>query len=168
MDLIQVHNLTDWKTHLPVLREWKQSGRIRYTGITHYTDDSHDSLEQVLRQEKPDFVQFNYSLLSRHAEKRLLPAAAANGVATIINRPFGEGALFRKIAGNSLPSWAKTYGINTWAAFFLVFIISHPAVTCVIPATASPAHAADNCNAGMGVLPDTATRNKMAGLIEAL
>ncbi|HEY4148930.1 MAG TPA: aldo/keto reductase [Chitinophagaceae bacterium] len=168
IDLMQIHNLTDWKTHLPVLQQWKQSGKIRYTGVTHYTDSSHDNLEQVIRKEKTDFVQFNYSLLSRHAEKRLLPAAADSGVATIINRPFGEGAYFKKIAGKSLPSWASDYAINSWAAYFLKFIISHPAVTCVIPATASPEHALENFNAGEGALPDAAGRNKMIAWIEGL
>lgn len=168
IDLMQIHNLTDWQTHLPVLQQWKQSGKIRYTGVTHYTDSSHDNLEQVIRKEKPDFVQFNYSILSRHAEKRLLPAAADTGVATIINRPFGEGAYFRRIAGKPLPSWAGEYAINNWAAFFLKFILSHPAVTCIIPATASPGHALENFNAGEGVLPDAAGRNKMIAYIEGL
>jgi diketogulonate reductase-like aldo/keto reductase len=168
IDLMQIHNLVDWKTHLPVLRQWKQSGRIRYIGITHYTDSSHDQLEQIIRQEKIDFVQFNYSILSRHAEKRLLPAAADNGVATIINRPLGEGALFRKIAGKPLPSWSKTIDTDSWAGFFLKFIVSHPAVTCIIPATASPAHATENVAAGTGALPDTALRNKMAEYIAGL
>jgi len=158
----------DWKTHLQVLRQWKQSGKTRYIGITHYTDSSHDSLEQVIRQEKPDFVQFNYSILARHAEKRLLAAAADNGVATIINRPFGEGKLFGLIAGKPLPSWARGLGIDSWAGFFLKFILSHPAVTCIIPATASAEHAKENFGAGAGTLPDAGMRNKMAEYVEGL
>lgn len=165
IDLMQIHNLTDWKTHLPVLREWKANGKIKYIGITHYTDSMHEELEKVFTSEKIDFVQFNYSIDSRHAEKRLLKAAQDNGVATLINRPFGEGRLFNKVKGKKLPSWAIEAGIDTWSAFFLGFIISHPAVTCVIPATSNPIHAADNFNAGKTVLPDAALRNKMIRFI---
>lgn len=162
MDLMQIHNLTDWKTHLPVLRKWKEAGKIKYIGITHYTDSMHEELERIITQEKIDFVQFNYSIDARHAEKRLLDSAEANGVATLINRPFGEGRLFNKIKGKEIPAFAKDFGIENWSAYFLKFIISHPAVTCVIPATSNPKHAKDNFEAGEGELPDAATRNKMA------
>jgi diketogulonate reductase-like aldo/keto reductase len=160
MDLIQIHNLTDWKTHLPTLRDWKASGRIRYTGITHYTDSMHAELEKVVSAEKVDFVQFNYSIISRNAETRLLKAAADHGVATLINRPFGEGSLFRKVAGKPLPHWAVEMGMKSWAAFFLQYLVSHPAVTCIIPATGNPWHAAMNYSAGIGNLPDEAAREK--------
>jgi len=168
LDLMQIHNLTDWKTHLPVLREWKASGKIKYIGITHYTDDMHEELEKIFTKEKLDFVQFNYSIDARHAEKRILDAAAANGVATLINRPFGEGRLFSKTKGKEIPPFAKELGIENWSAYFLKFIISHPAVTCVIPATSKPQHAKDNFEAGHGSLPDTSMRNKMAAYIAAI
>ncbi len=168
IDLMQIHNLTDWKTHLPTLRRWKETGKIRYIGITHYTDASHEELEKIMRSEKPDFVQFNYSLVSRHAEKRLLEAAADLGVATLINRPFGEGRLFSKVNGKPLPPLAAELTITSWSEYFLKYIISHPAVTCVIPATADPAHAADNVKAGTGKLPDMAERKKMAEYIDSL
>lgn len=168
MDLMQIHNLTDWKTHLPVLRNWKEQGKIRYIGITHYTDSMHGALEEVFTKEQIDFVQFNYSIESTHAEKRLLDAAAAHGVATIINRPFGEGRLFRRVKGRALPGWAAESGMESWSAFFLKFILSHPAVTCIIPATSDPQHADDNFSAGQGHLPDAALRKKMQGYISDL
>lgn len=165
MDLIQIHNLTDWKTHLPVLRDWKERGKIKYIGITHYRDAMHEELEVVFKKEKIDFVQFNYSIDSRHAEQRLLQAAADAGVATLINRPFGEGRLFGSVRNKQLPPWAIEAGMTTWSAFFLKYIISHPAVTCVIPATGNPTHAADNFAAGSGILPDELMRKKMIELM---
>lgn len=161
MDLVQIHNLTDWRTQLKTLRAWKEEGRIRYFGITHYTDAYHDDLERIMKVEKPDFVQFNYSITNRNAEKRLLGAAATLGIATIINRPFGEGRMFGQVKGKPLPDWAGEHGINSWSVYFLKYIISHPAVTCVIPATASVQHERDNVRAGTGELPDDATRKKM-------
>ncbi|RYY63394.1 MAG: aldo/keto reductase [Chitinophagaceae bacterium] len=140
LDLVQIHNLVDWQTHLPLLRRWKEEGRIRYLGITHYTDGNHGELERVLRQERFDFVQFNYALNNRHAEARLLPVAAELGVATIINRPFGEGALLRRLHGTALPAWAKERGFSGWAGLLIAFILARPEVTCVIPATSNPAH----------------------------
>jgi diketogulonate reductase-like aldo/keto reductase len=168
MDLIQIHNLTDWKTHLPQLRRMKEAGTIRYTGITHYTDDSHDALEKIILSEPIDFVQFNYSITARHAEKRLLDAAASKGVATLINRPLGVGELFNKVKGKSLPSWANEMDIDSWPVFFLKYIIAHPAVSAVIPATGNSVHAAENLKAGEGYLPDDATRKKMIAYLEAL
>lgn len=166
--LMQIHNLTDWKTHLPVLRDWKAAGKIKYIGITHYTDAMHEALEKVFRDEKDiDFVQFNYSVDARHAEQRLLPAAADCGVATIINRPFGEGKLFQKVSGKRLPEWAIEAGITGWSNFFLQFIMSHPAVTCVIPATSDASHALDNFSAGHH-LPDENTRFRMAEYMSKL
>lgn len=161
MDLMQIHNLTDWKTHLPVLRDWKEKGIINYIGITHYTDNMHEELEKIISKEPIDFVQFNYSIDSRHAEKRLLDAAADKGVATLINRPFGEGRLFKLVKEKQLPEFAREHGIENWSAYFLKFLISHPAVTCVIPATSNPEHAKDNFSAAVGELPNAATRKKM-------
>lgn len=169
IDLMQIHNLTDWKTHLPVLREWKAESKIKYIGITHYRDDMHAELERILLTEKDiDFVQFNYSIEARHAEKRLLKAAADLGVATLINRPFGEGALFRRVYGKSLPHWAADLGIHTWSSFFLQFILSHPEVTCVIPATSNPLHAVENFVQIHVKLPGSTERQRMIDYLEQL
>jgi len=165
MDLMQIHNLTDWKTHLATLRQWKESGIIRYIGITHYIDASHEELEKIIRTEKLDFVQFNYSIAARNAEKRLLDVAASHGVATLINRPFGEGKLFNAVKGKPLPSWVHEIGVDSWAAFFLKYIIAHPAVTCVIPATGNPVHELDNLKAGEKNLPDAKARQKMVAYL---
>ncbi len=162
MDLMQIHNLVDWQTHLETLQEWKKTGKIRYIGITHYTDSAHPELERVLATGAFDFVQFNYSLFNRHAEKRLLDAASAHGVATLINRPFGEGSIFSKVVGTSLPRWAEEYDIDSWPQLFLKYIISHPAVTCVIPATADIKHIVDNMKGAQGNIPDEKGRKIMA------
>ncbi|MFD1140440.1 aldo/keto reductase [Larkinella insperata] len=167
MDLMQIHNLVDWKTHLETLKAWKAAGKIRYIGITHYTDSMHDDLVEIFTKYPIDFVQFNYSILSRNAEKKLLPAAQDKGVATIINQPFAEGRLFSLVKGKELPGWAKENEINSWAQFFLKFLIGHPAVSCVIPGTSNPRHAADNMLAGHGRQPDSALREKMAALIRS-
>jgi diketogulonate reductase-like aldo/keto reductase len=167
MDLIQVHNLVDHKIHLDTLRTWKDQGKVRYMGITHYKDESHGELERIILSEKIDFVQFNYSVLNRNAEKRLLDMAAASGVATLINRPFGEGKLFSLVAKHRLPQFAIDHGIQNWSAFFLRYIVSHPAVTCVIPATGDPAHVLENASGGME-LPDDGLRKKMADHISSL
>ncbi len=168
MDLVQIHNLADWRTHLHTLRRWKEIGKIRYLGITHYADSSHEELERIMRAENIDFVQFNYSIGSRHAEKRLLEAAADLGIATLINRPFGEGHLFSKVKGKPLPSWAKEYQIESWGAYFLFYVLAHPAVTCVIPATSNPQHAFENTQAGWGTLPDEAAKKRMLAYWESL
>lgn len=161
IDLMQIHNLLDWRTHLKVLREWKASGKIRYIGITHYKDEMHEELEKIMKEEPLDFVQFNYSIDAVHAEKRLLQAAADQGVATLINRPFGEGKLFQKVQGKPLPAWAIEAGMESWSSFCLRYILSHPAVTCVIPATSNPQHAIGNCKAAQDELPDEQIRAKM-------
>jgi diketogulonate reductase-like aldo/keto reductase len=167
MDLMQIHNLTDWKTQLHTLRAWKSQGKIRYIGITHYTDSAHSDLESILNSEEGiDFVQFNYSIFSRNAERRLLNIAADRGVATLINRPFGKGRDFASVKNKQLPQWADEYTIKTWSQFFLLYIISHPAVTVVIPATANPIHASENFNITSGHLPDQAFREKMASFVE--
>jgi diketogulonate reductase-like aldo/keto reductase len=168
MDLIQIHNLTDWKTQLKTLRAWKETGKTRYIGITHYTDSMHEELERILKAEKVDFVQFNYSILARNAEKRLLDVAADLGVATLINRPLDVGALFKKVKGKPLPPWAIELDMDSWSVFFLKYIIAHPAVTCIIPATGNPLHAADNSKAGKGSLPDLVTRKQMVDYLSAL
>ncbi len=168
LDLMQVHNLVDWQTHLKTLRDWKAQGRIRYLGITHYTESAYDDLERVMRVEKPDFVQFNYSIVSRGAERRLLPLSQELGIGVLINKPFEKASLFGKVRGKVLPAWAADFDCASWAQFFLKFILSHPAVTCAIPATSKVKHLEDNMQAGFGRLPDTATREKMASLIRQL
>lgn len=168
MDLMQVHNLVDLKTHFPLLKQWKEEGKIRYTGITHYTDASHHELVEAMKKVRPDFVQFNYSILNRNAEKNVLPVAKYLGIATIINRPFGQGDLFNKIKNKALPEWAADAEINSWSDFFLKFIIAHPAVNVVIPATANPKHVADNAKAGTGELPSEEIKKKMVGFMESL
>jgi diketogulonate reductase-like aldo/keto reductase len=162
LDLLQVHNLVDWRSHLPTLRSMKADGRVRYTGVTHYTVGAHDDLEQVLREQPFEFAQFNYSIATRAAEQRLLPYCQEHGVAVIVNRPFEEGDLFTRVRNRKLPGYAAEIGCTTWAQFFLKFIISHPAVTCVIPATSRPDHMRDNVQAGVGPLPDARVRERMA------
>jgi diketogulonate reductase-like aldo/keto reductase len=165
LDLMQIHNLVDWRTHLATLREWKQAGKIRYLGVTHYTASGYDELERVLRSETLDFIQLNYSLGEREAERKILPLAEDRGVAVLVNRPFAEGGLFRRVRGQALPAWAADIGCESWAQFFLKWIIGHPAVTCAIPATSNPEHLADNMKGGVGALPDAAMREKMAAII---
>ena len=165
LDLMQIHNLLDWRTHLATLREWKASGRVRYVGVTHYTSSAYDELERVLRSETLDFVQVNYSLGERDAERRILPLARDRGVAVLANRPFAEGGLFQRIRGQALPPWAAELDCESWAQLFLKWILAHPAVTCVIPATSRPQHLVDNMKAGTGSLPDAATRERMAALV---
>lgn len=166
MDLMQVHNLLDWQTHLPVLREWKQAGKIRYLGVTHYARGAFSDLERLIRTEALDFVQLPYNLADREAEQRLLPAARDTGTAVLVMRPFQEGGLFRRVKGTPLPAWAADFDCTTWAQFFLKFILAHPAVTCPIPATSNPEHLVDNLRAGHGRLPDEATRRKMIQLLD--
>ncbi|WP_334189912.1 aldo/keto reductase [Noviherbaspirillum sp.] len=162
IELMQIHNLVDWRTHLKTLRGWKQEGRIRHLGITHYTASAYDELEAIMRAEPLDFVQLNYSLAEREAEARLLPLAADRGIAVLVNQPFGGGRLLRDLAGTPLPPWAKDIECETWAQILLKYVLGNPAVTCAIPGTSRPKHMVDNCRAGMGALPDTAMRKKMA------
>jgi diketogulonate reductase-like aldo/keto reductase len=162
MDLLQVHNLVDYRAHLETLRRWKEQGRVRYIGVTHYTASAYDDLARVLAAEELDFVQLNYSLAEREAEKRLLPLAAEKRLAVLVNRPFAEGQLFRRASGKALPPWAKEIGCASWAQFFLKYIISHPAVTCAIPATSKVDHLTDNMRAGVGELADASVRERMA------
>jgi aryl-alcohol dehydrogenase-like predicted oxidoreductase len=165
LDLMQVHNLQDWRTHLRTLRDWQQAGRVRYIGVTHYTASAHDDLERVLRSETLDFVQVNYSLGERDAERRILPLARDRGVAVLINRPFAEGRLFTRVRGQAPPPWAAEIGARSWAQLFLKWILAHPAVTCVIPATSNPKHLADNMHAGAGALPDAAMRDRITAVV---
>ena len=168
MDLMQVHNLVDADTHLRTLRKWKTAGKIRYVGVTHYQVSAYPDLMEVIKNVKPDFVQFNYNIAVREAEKRLLPFCADNGIAVINNRPFDGGGLFQRVHGKPLPAWARDYGIQNWAQFFLKYIISHPAVTCTIPATSKPAHMQENIGALYGPLPDLTSRKKMVDYFDKL
>jgi len=167
MDLMQVHNLADVETHTKTLLDWKTKGRIRYVGITHYTASAYAEVERLLNTGRYDFVQINYSLGERDSEKRILPLAREKKVAVIANRPFAEGALFRRTKGKALPPWAAELGIASWAQYFLKWIVSHPAVTCAIPGTGNPKHMADNLGAGLGKLPSAAQRKKMAEYFDA-
>jgi diketogulonate reductase-like aldo/keto reductase len=165
IDLMQVHNLVDWQNHLATLRAWKQAGRLRYIGISHYTSSHYPEVEQVLRSEPLDFLQINYSAQEREAEQRLLPLAAERGVAVLVNRPFGGGGLLRRLHAKPLPAWAGEIGCTTWSQVLLKFALSHPVVTCVIPGSGAPEHMAQNALAGSGVQPDPAWwRDKLSSL----
>jgi aryl-alcohol dehydrogenase-like predicted oxidoreductase len=168
IDLMQVHNLLDWRTHLKTLQALKTAGRIRYIGITHYHAGAHDELVAVLRTRAFDFVQFNYSLAERDAERRLLPVCAELGIGVLINRPFSQGELFPRVRGKPLPSWTAEVGCTSWAQFFLKWILGHPAVTCAIPGTRRVAHLADNLGAARGRLPDQTLRRKMLEYLQSL
>ena len=154
LDLMQVHNLLDWRSHLPVLRELKAAGRVRHIGITHYSAGAYDELAAVMRAEPFDFLQINYSPDEREAERLILPLAAERGMAVLINRPFGGGGLLRRLQGRPLPGWAAEIGAASWAQLLLKFVLSHPAVTCAIPGTGRPEHMVDNAGAGSGPIPD--------------
>jgi diketogulonate reductase-like aldo/keto reductase len=167
MDLMQVHNLVDVETHTRTLRDWKQQKRVRYIGITHYTSSAYAEVERWLKTKQYDFLQINYSLGERDSERRLLPLAHELKVAVIANRPFAEGALFRRVKGKPLPPWASELGIASWAQYFLKWIVSHPAVTCAIPGTGNPRHMQDNLGAGAGKLPDAQARKKMTEYFDA-
>ena len=167
IDLMQVHNLRDTDIHMKTIRDWQQSGRIRYNGLTHYTESAFNRLETAMRKHKPDFIQINYSLGEPEADERILPLAHDMGIAALINRPYQSGRLFRAVSGKSLPEWATEFAAS-WGQFFLKFIISHPAVTCVIPATSKPHHMSDNLEAGFGPLPDDAMRQRMMAYMASL
>jgi diketogulonate reductase-like aldo/keto reductase len=167
-DLLQVHNLLDWQTHLPLLREWQEAGRIRYVGVTTSHGRRHDELEAILARERLDFVQFTYNLGDRSVERRLLPLAAERGVAVIANRPLDGGALFDRVRGKPLPPWAGECGCGSWAELFLKFVVSHPAVTCAIPATSQPSHMAENMGAAVGPMPEPAQRRRIAAWFDGL
>ena len=162
LDLIQVHNLLDLETQLRTLYAWRESGRVRYVGVSHYTVSAHAELVRVLERERLDFVQLNYSPLTRAAERRLLPLAAERGVAVLVNRPFEDGALFQAVHGRALPAWAADLGARSWGQLALKFIASHAAVTCIIPATGKVEHLRDNLDGGRGRLPDEHEREAIA------
>ena len=162
LDLMQVHNLLDWQAHWPVLREMKAAGRVRYIGMTTSHGRRHDDLEEIVKRERPDFVQLTYNLVDREVEARLLPLAAERGVAVIVNRPFDGGALFGARTARPLPGWAAEIGARSWAEAFLKWIAAHPAVTCAIPATSQLAHLQENMRALSGPLPDAALRRRIA------
>lgn len=167
LDLIQVHNLTDWEVQLATLQEWKKQGRIRYTGITQSRTSAQADVARILEKERVDFVQINYSLMERGAEERVLPVAKERGVAVLVNRPFGRGDLFGRVSGKPLPEWAAEIDCKSWAQFFLKWIVAHPAVTCVIPATSKAHHMEDNLQAGLGRLPDEKMRRRMVEAMSA-
>jgi diketogulonate reductase-like aldo/keto reductase len=161
LDLMQVHNLVDWQTHLPTLRAWKAAGTIRYIGVTHHAHAAFEELEQIIRKEKIDFVQLPYNAADRAAERRLLPAAADRGVAVLVMEPFASGALFGSTKGRPLPAVARDLGCTSWAQLLLKFIVGHPAVTCPIPATSKVAHVEDNLGALRGPVPTAAQRTQI-------
>jgi diketogulonate reductase-like aldo/keto reductase len=168
MDLMQVHNLVDWQTHLDTLQDWKAEGTVRYTGVTHYTLGAFDELATIVKTRDVDFVQLPYSIQTTRAEDRLLPLAAEEDVGVIVNGPFEGGSLFGRVEGASLPDWAADVDCESWAQFFLKYILGHEAVTCVIPGTSDPEHLRDNVRAGYGRLPDDDTRERMRQTLAAL
>jgi diketogulonate reductase-like aldo/keto reductase len=168
IELLQVHNLVDVATHLETLAGWKRDGRIRYVGVTHYRAAAYPELERALTAHTVDFVQLNYSLAERDAERRLLDVAADQGVAVLVNRPFAGSAMFSRVRERPVPDWTAEFGARTWAQFFLKWIVSHPAVSCAIPATSDPRHLEDNMGALRGRLPDTAERKRMTDTFDSL
>lgn len=165
VELMQVHNLLDLEVQLRTLRRWKEEGLIRYIGVTHFTVESHAELARVIERDRPDFVQFNYSASTRAAEQRLLPLCADRGVAVLVNRAFDDGRIFQRVQGKPLPGWAAGIGCSSWAQLLLKFVIAHPAVTCVIPATGKLRNLRDNLAAGRGPLPDAAQRREIAAAV---
>ncbi|MBL8297594.1 MAG: aldo/keto reductase [Rhodanobacteraceae bacterium] len=168
IDLLQVHNLLDYPTHLPTLQALKREGRIRYIGATHYLSSGYASLVRIIESGAIDAVQVNYSLLERDAASRVFPAAAANRVAVLVNRPFAEGAIFQKTKNKPLPAWATALGCTSWAQFALKFILAQPAVTCVIPGTRNPKYLVDNLGAAASAAPDAETAQRMAAHFDRL
>ena len=168
IDLIAVHNLRGTEIHLATLRELKQAGRIRYVGITTSFDRQYADFEAVMRREKLDWIQVDYALDNREAGDRILPLAAARGMAVMVNLPFGRGRLFRAVQGKTLPLWAAEFDARTWPQFFLKYIVSHPAVTCAVPGMARPEYVEDNLGAARGMLPDAAQRRRMENLIDSI
>lgn len=165
VELLQVHNLGDWKTQLALARELKEQGKVKYTGITHYLDSAQDQLADVVQETKPDFLQINYSVTNRGAERRLFPMAKDLGIAVLANRNFNDGKLFNQVKGKELPAWAKEVGVTSWAQMFLKFCLSHEAVTAVIPATGKPERQSDNLKAGFGPLLSAAQKQEVIKLV---
>jgi len=161
IDLIQIHNLKDWKTHIKTLRELKDEGKIKYIGITHYKASAFNAMENIIKKESIDFAQFNYSLGEREAENRLLPLCQDMNIATIINRPFMRGKLFKEVKNKALPDWSRDFNINSWAQYFLKFILANPAVTNIIPATSKPKNMIDNVMGGYSPIPEKRLQERM-------
>ena len=168
LDLIQIHNLLDWEVHWKTLEEWKKQGKVRYVGITTHRGYDHDQLAYVMENYPIDFIQFSYSIANRKAEQRILPLASERGIATMVNRPFQRGDLFRSVKGKDLPAWTADFDCNSWGQFFLKFVVSHPAVTCAIPATSKVHHMQDNMGAGFGRMPDQQQRQRMLDYFDSL
>jgi diketogulonate reductase-like aldo/keto reductase len=168
MDLMQVHNLVDVAVHATTLQDMKAKGTVRYIGITHYTASAYAEVERAMKVAPWDFLQINYSLAERDSEQRLLPLARERGMRVLVNRPFGEGLLFRRVRNKPLPPWAAEFGVASWAQYFLKWIVSHPGVSCAIPGTSRPEHMKDNLAAARGPLADAATRKKMADHFDSL
>lgn len=165
VELLQVHNLRDWKTQLEVARELQKQGKVKYVGVTHYVDSAHDEIAEVVRASKPDFLQINHSVTNRGIEQRVLPMAKDLGVAVLTNRNFNDGALFSRMQGKPLPGWAAEAGITSWAQMFLKYSLSHEAVTAVIPATGKPERQSDNLKAGFGPLLSAAQQKELIALV---
>jgi diketogulonate reductase-like aldo/keto reductase len=161
IDLMQIHNLVDWRTHLATLRAWKEEGRIRYLGITHYSSSAYGELEKIMRAEPLDFVQLNYSLDEREAERLLLPLAAQRGLAVLVNLPFGQGRLFKTLRGKPVPAWMQEAGCETWSQVLLKFVLAHKAVICVIPGTGNAEHMAEDCRAGNELMLEESVVRKL-------
>ncbi len=166
IDLMQIHNLVDWQTHLPTLQAWKKEGSVRLIGVTHYTESAHETVLAVLQRARFDFLQIDYALDDRAAEQRLLPFARDNGIAVMVNQPFGGGGLLRKLSRRKLPDWAGEIGCASWAQVLLKFVLAHPAVTCVIPGTGKPEHMRGNVQAGFGIYPDAAMVKRMVAEVD--
>ncbi|MFQ6022245.1 MAG: aldo/keto reductase [Acidiferrobacterales bacterium] len=168
IDLMQIHNLVDWRTHIKTLYAWKDQGVFRYVGITHYTTSAFGEMASIMKREPLDFIQIPYNIINRSAEARLLPLAAERGIAVLVNEPFETGALFHQVRGKPLPDWTVDFDCASWAQFFLKYILAHPAVTCPIPATSKAKHLVDNMQAGVGGLPDESQRRRMVDYVEGL
>jgi diketogulonate reductase-like aldo/keto reductase len=168
IDLMQVHNLRDWRTHLPLLREWQAAGHFRYIGISASRNDLYEEFERIMRTEPLDFVQINFSVGERESAERILPLAADRGLAVMINRPFVAGELFAALSGTPLPAWAGEIGCRSWAQLFLKFVLAHPSVTVVLQATRNPAHLLDNLDAARGELPNADLQRRLIELVDAV
>jgi aryl-alcohol dehydrogenase-like predicted oxidoreductase len=168
IDLVQVHNMGDLRTQLPILRHYKEQGRIRYIGVTTTFASQYDALVQLMRREPLDFIGTDYAIDERHAENTILPTAAERGIAVLVYAPFGRTRLWQRVKGHAVPAWAREFDATSWAQFFLKYLAGHPAVTAITPATSRPANLADNMGAATGRLPDAAMRKRMVQLVEAL
>lgn len=167
IDLMQIHNLVDWRTHYKTLQQWKEEGKIKYVGITHYVDSAHEEVMNIMKSVKLDFVQINYSITARNLEQKLLRLAEEKKVAIIVNQPFNGGSIFNLVRNKNVPTWAKEFDCSTWPVFFLKYMLADPAVTCIIPGTSNPLHMTENLLAGIGKLPNADQRKRMISFIES-